>query len=66
VAGWRKRWEIFTSFVICAVVVVLGTLLYPLVFLLFLVIALIHPDRWRPASGPPAGGEEGRQVGRRG
>ena len=65
-AGWRKRGEIFTSFVICAVVVVLGTLLYPLIFLLFLVIASIHPGRWRPASGPPAGGEEGRQEGKRG
>ena len=65
-AGWRKRWEIFTSFVICAVVVILGTLLYPLIFLLFLVIASIHPRRLRPGSGPSTGGEENPQEGKRG
>lgn len=52
-ADWRRRWQTFTSLVICGAVVVLGTLLYPLVFLLFSVIALVHPARRRPASAPP-------------
>jgi len=51
-ADWRRRWQTFTSFVICGAVVVLGTLLYPLVFLLFSVIALVHPARRRRASAP--------------
>lgn len=65
-AEWRKRWRTFTSFVICGAVVVLGTLLYPLVFLLFSTIALVHPVRRRPASAPPgsrkgAGQKEARR-----
>lgn len=64
-AEWRKRWHSFTSLVICGAVVVLGILLYPLAFLLFSTIALVHPMR-RPASAPPgsrkgAGQEEARR-----
>ena len=65
-AGWRERWHTLASFPICAAVMALGTLLYPLVFLVFTGIALLHPlyRRIRPAVAPSRRGapqgEEGR------
>ena len=52
-ARWRKRRQIFTSFVICGAAVVLGILLYPLIFLLFSGIALLRAVRRHPDSAPP-------------
>jgi hypothetical protein len=40
---WKGRWHASTSFLICGIVVVLGTLLYPLILLFFTTIALVHP-----------------------
>ena len=53
-AGWRGKWHTLTSILICAVVIVVGTLLYPLVLLFFSGIALLHPTyrRIRPAAAP--------------
>lgn len=42
-AGWRERWRTFTSFGICTIVVILGTLLYPLVLLFFSGLAICYP-----------------------
>ena len=51
-AGWRERWYTFTSFIICALVVVLGTVLYPLILILFSGIALLYPLRRREGAAP--------------
>jgi hypothetical protein len=63
--GWMDRWYSVTSFLICATVVLLGTVLYPLVFLVFLTIALIHPlyRRLRPPSPIPRGEMPRREEG---
>ncbi len=50
----RGRWRAITSLAICGAVIVLATLLYPLVLLLFSWIALVHPARRRPVP-PPSG-----------
>ena len=62
-AGWKKQWRIFTSFVLCAAAVVLGILLYPLILLLFSCIALVHPARRRETATPRIGREDGREEG---
>jgi hypothetical protein len=65
-SGWQARWHTVTSFLICAVVMLLGTLLYPLVLLFFSGISLVYPlyRRLNPSgnSFPPGGpqGEAGR------
>ena len=64
-AGWKQRWQTLTSFSICGVVVVLATLLYPLVLLVFSGIALLFPLYRRifprPSEGnPTVSGEEAR------
>ncbi len=41
--NWKGHWNASTSFLICGIVVVLGTLLYPLILLFFTTIALVHP-----------------------
>ena len=50
--GWKERWISLTSVLICALVVVVGTLLYPLIFVAFSGMALVHPlyRRLRPSS----------------
>ena len=65
-AGWRERWHTPASFLICAAVMVLGTLLYPLVFLLFTGIALLHPlyRRIHPAAAPSRRGARQGEAGR--
>ena len=60
-AGWRGRWYTLTSFLICAMVVAVGTLLYPLFLLLFSGIALIASIRRRPGPAAPVPGEGARR-----
>jgi len=53
--GWKQRWQTLTSFLICAIVVVLATLLYPVIFLFFATFALVYPLYRRivsPSVGP--------------
>lgn len=40
--SWKERWYVFTSFVLCALAVILGVLLYPLVLTFFSVVALVY------------------------
>jgi hypothetical protein len=52
--SWKQRWHTFTSFLICALVVILGSVLYPLVLIFFASVALLHPLARHPRCG--AGG----------
>ena len=48
---WRERGYLFSSVLLCACAVIFGTLLYPLILLLFLSIAAVHP--WLKRRSPP-------------
>jgi len=65
-AGWKEQWHTLTSFLLCAAVIVLGTLLYPLFLLLFTGIALLHPlyRRFRPSAAPSREGSPQGEAGR--
>ena len=61
-SGWQDRWHTVTSLLICAVVVLLGTLLYPLVLLFFTGVSLLYPlyRRLNPsADSSPRGNPQG-------
>ena len=63
---WKGRVSTVTSFLICAVVAVLATLLYPLILALFSSIALLYPlyRRLHPSSDPTGQGAAGEEGGR--
>ena len=39
--GRKQRWQTLSSFLICAIVVLVATLLYPVIFLFFATLALV-------------------------
>ena len=59
---WKERGRDLSSFIICALVVVVGTILYPLILVFFTLVALVYPLFNRSAAGPkpgPAGSQRG-------
>ncbi len=62
--GRKQRWQTLTSFLICAVVVLVATLLYPVIFLFFATIALVYPPQRRFGS-PSACGTRSVTPGKR-
>jgi hypothetical protein len=59
---WKERGRDLFSFIICALVVVAGTILYPLILLFFTLVALVYPLFNRSAAGAqprPAGSRRG-------
>jgi len=62
--GWKQRWQTLSSFLICAIVVLVATLLYPVIFLFFATFALVYPSHRRFGS-PSAGGTRSVTPGER-
>jgi hypothetical protein len=54
-SGWQERAITASSFLICALVVILGTLLYPFILLFFTLVAFVYPLYRRIRRGPPPG-----------
>jgi len=62
-AASKERWHLLTSIVFCALAVVFGTLLYPLILLFFSLVALLDSIfrhlaafRFSSSSRPPSEG----------
>jgi hypothetical protein len=64
--GTRERWSVVGSFTLCAAAMIVGTILYPLILLLFAAVAVGHPVvkrvllLARGSGGDAAKGETGR------
>ena len=50
---WKERAYVASSILICSVAVILGTLFYPIVFLFFSLVALLHPLFLHGSPGRP-------------
>jgi hypothetical protein len=60
---WRERAYLASSILFCALTVLLGTLLYPLVLIFFGAIALFHPIFRRGGAGSASPGTPRGAIG---